>query len=208
MTKMAGVSVTYGKIVLSKSGQTVSSFRLKAPFQKDSAAQVGTVDLRSKESMAATRYRDIGGGFTRQRVELPANSLILLQISRTKNGTSYADAAIILRLREGADVLSISAKLPVGPESVLGDALQIFAGSADICDMGELQLLGIRIPKYYADRYMAQEEIDELFEISVVRPGLIAKPTLHAVATSEGVVIKAVGEEATRRIRLRRPNDN
>lgn len=202
------VTLAFGKINLSKSSQTVAALRLKAPFLRDTASQTGKADLSSRQFIQATRYRDIGGGFSRQIVEHPAYTLILLQSSRTKNGQLFAEGSLILRLREGADMLSISAILPTGPESVLGDRIQVFVGEADICLPEELTLLGVAIPKYYVDRYMNQEEIDELFDVSVVRQGLINKPRLVGVATSEGMVVRAVGEEAPRRIRLRRPHND
>lgn len=207
MNQMSGVSLCYGKINLSNQSQTVATLRLKPPFEKSmSATTAGRVNLQSKEYHQATRYRDIGGGFTRQRVDHEQGTLILLQVSRTRQGVPTADAAIVLRLREGADLLSIAARLPVGPESVLGESIQVFVGTADICNAADLKLLGVKIPSYYRDRYMAQEEIDDLLDVSVVRAGTIAKPTLQAVATSEGVVIAAMSVEAPRRLRLRRGN--
>ena len=207
MSQVAGVSLCYGKINLSNQGQTVAVLRLKAPFDKSmSATTSGKVNLQSKEYHQATRYRDIGGGFTRQRVEHAQGTLILLQVSRTRNAVPTADAAIVLRLREGADLLSIAVRLPVGPESVLGESIQVFVGSADIMSPADLKLMGIKVPNYFRDRYMVQEEIDDLIEVSVVRAGTISKPTLQAVATSEGVVIAAVGVEEPRRLRLRRGN--
>lgn len=208
MSQMSGVSLCYGKINLAAQGQTVAVLRLKAPFDKAmSATTSGKINIQSKEYAQATRNRDIGGGFTRQRVDHEQGTLIMLQVSRTKKGVPHADGAMVLRLRVGADLLSISARLPVGQESILGEQIQIFAGAADICSQEELALLGVKIPKWYADRYLDPDEVAQLFEVSVVRAGDTARPTLHAVATSEGVVIRAVGEEAPRRMRMRRTYD-
>jgi len=205
MSQMSGVSLCYGKVNLPDQGQTVAVLRLKAPFDKAmSATLCGKAFLNTKEYCAATRNRDIGGGFTRQRVEHEQGTLILLQVSRTRRGVPHADGAMVLRLRNGADLLSISARLPMGGGSILGEQIQIFAGAADICAPEELALLGVKIPKWYAERYLDPQEVAQLFDVSVVRAGEIARPTLHAVATSEGVVIKAVGEEAPRRMRMRR----
>jgi hypothetical protein len=198
------VSMTYGKVVLKNSSATLAVLRVTAPFKRESAAMVGRSEQSSKEYFQSTAYRDIGGGFTRQRVGHPEGTLIVLQSSETKRGVLHAEAAIFLRLRAGADLLSINVKLPVGPESRLGDTLQSFVGAADILTYDEVRLLGINVPRHYRDRYGNEDEIDELFEVSVVRKGNISKPQLVAVATSEGTVIKAVGTEAVRRVKIRR----
>lgn len=206
MSDTQWVSLAYGKINLAKQGQTVASLRLQPPFKRDAATQTGRIDLNSKQYNQATRFNDSGGGFTRQRVEHPVGTLILLQITRTKDGRAFSEGAIILRMRPGADMLSISAKLPRSHESILGDSIQIFAGEADLINANEAQVMGIVVPRFYAQQYLDEREVAELFDIDVVRKGQITKPTLQAVATSEGIVVRAVSEEAPRRIRLRRNN--
>lgn len=198
------VSLTYGTVNLKTASATLASLRVTAPFKKESAANTGRSEQASKEYFQSTQHREIGGGFTRQRVMHPEGTLLVLQASQTKRGVMYAEAAIFLRLRAGADLLNINVKLPVSQESRLGDTLQAFVGEADILTYEEIRLLGINVPKHYIDRYGNEDELDEMFETSVVRKGNISKPQLVAVATSEGTVIRAVGTEAVRRVKIRR----
>ena len=198
------VSLTYGKINLKNSSLTLASLRITAPFKRESAANTGRAEQHSKDFIQSTRFRDIGGGFTRQRVIHPSGTLLSVQATKTKNGVLNAEAVILLRLRTGADMLSINIKLPTSPDSLLGDTLQAFVGEADIISWDELRILGIDCPKSYQNRYGNEDEIDELLEINVVRKGNISKPQLVAVATSEGTVVRAVGTEAVRRVKIRR----
>jgi hypothetical protein len=198
------VTLAYGKVNYKNSGMTAAALRVVAPFKRESASNTGQLDHGSREHIQATRYKDIGGGFTRQRVGHPEGTLIVLQATETRRGTLYSEACIFIRLREGADMMSISACLPPSNESIIGNRVQIFVGEGDILTPAEVRLLGIDVPRQYIQRYCNEEEVGELFEVSVVRAGNISKPQLVAVATSEGTVVKAVGQEATRRINLRR----
>ena len=180
---MRWVSVCYGKIVLKNSGQTVASLRVTAPFKKESAAQTGRAEQSSREFMQATRYKDVGGGFTRQRVMHPEGTVIVLQATRTRNGMSFAEAAIFLRLRNDADHLMITSILPTGPESILGDRIQVFQGAADILTPDEVCILGLHMPSLYRKRYFNADELAELFEVAVVRKGSVSKPQLVALST-------------------------
>lgn len=198
------VSLTYGAINLKSASLTLASLRVVAPFKRESAANTGRAEQHSREYIQATRYKDIGKGFTRQRVIHPSGTLLCVQATKTKNGMLNAEAAIFLRLRAGADLLSINVKLPTGSEGLLGDTLQAFVGEADILSYDELRILGIDCPRSYQNRYGNEDEIDDLLEISVVRKGNISKPQLVAVSTSEGTVVRAVGTEAARRVKIRR----
>lgn len=201
---MRWVSVCYGKIVLKNAGQSVAALRITAPFKKESATQTGRAEMSSREFMQATRYRDVGGGFTRQRVMHPEGTVIALQATRTRGGVNFAEGAIFLRLRSDADHLLITSILPHGQESILGDRIQIFQGAADILTPEEVSILGLHMPTMYRKRYFNQDELDELFDISVVRKGNVTKPQLVALTTSEGPVVRVIGQEAGRRIKIRK----
>lgn len=201
---MRWVSVCYGKINLKNSGQTVASLRITPPFKKESAAQTGRLEHSSKEFMQATQYKDVGGGFTRQRVMHPEGTVIALQATRTRNGMTFAEGAIFLRLRNDADHLMITSILPIGPEGRLGDRIQVFQGAADVLTADEICILGLHMPSHYRKRYFNQDELDELFCVEVVRKGAVSKPQLVALSTSEGPVVRIIGQEEGRRIKIRK----
>lgn len=204
-TNMRWASVSFGKANFSSASHTVAVLAVSAPFKRETVLNAGRAEHSSKEYFQSSRFRDQGGGFTRQRVSLPEGTLVALQATRTTRGLVTAEATIFLRIREGADQLIINSLVPAAPESFLGDAIQSFSGAADILTADELSVLGIRVPGGYARRYCEPEEIRELFEVQVVRKGNMSKPQLVAMATSEGVVVRAVGSEGQRRIKIRRP---
>jgi hypothetical protein len=60
------------------------------------------------------------------------------------------------------------------------------------------------VPRSYISNYMAKDETDELFEIQTIRAESQPAPNLVRIATSEGVVLKAMAAEPVRRVRIRR----
>lgn len=204
MSNLRRFTTTYGKVNLSNKSGSLGVFKVCDGFRRESAVTSGRVEHSSKSHIQATRHSDIGGGFTRQRVEHEEGTVLVCQATFTKNGRVHAEGAIFLRLRGGADMIQINYLPPRGPESIISESIQAFLGEADILSWEEIRLLGIDVPRQYKQRYGEREEIDELFHVEVIRPGTIGKPTLVAVATSEGTVIKAVGTEAPRRVRFRR----
>jgi hypothetical protein len=197
------VKVTFGKITLSHSGGTIATMKVTPPFAKTSAATSGKAGLGGKSYSKATRH-DIGGGFSTVDVIHPDGTVILVQAARTLNGLGYANAGIFLRLRETAAMIVIKAKLPHGPESILGDQIIAFSGCADVMTPEQLKSLDVEVPRSYISNYMAKDETDELFEIQTIRAESQPAPNLVRIATSEGVVLKAMAAEPVRRVRIRR----
>ncbi len=203
MTDM-NVKLTAGKINLSRSSQTLTSFKVTEPFSKVFASSSGKTGPGKKSYAKSTAHPELGGGFTTADVLHPEGTIVLLQAMRTRNGAGYASAGLFLRLRSHAAMLAIKSVLPTGPESLLGDQILAFSGCADLISVEELRTLGIEVPRSYVNNYMEQEEVDELFSIQVIRAESQPAPSMVRIATSKGVVTKAVASEPVRRIRVRR----
>jgi hypothetical protein len=100
-------------------------------------------------------------------------------------------------------LITVRAKLPHAPESLLGDSLQAFTGNADQLTYAELRVLGLEVTRGYAKTYMDETEVAERFVFKEISPGTVQRPQLVAVATDHGVEVVATAPEASRRIRIR-----
>jgi len=198
-------TITYGKVNLATASASVAAFRVQAPFKRESAINTGTRSPGHGQYTAATSFQKIGGGFATERVRHDVGTILLYQMSRTRNKVRMSDGALFLRLRPGAAFLAINAKLPVGPESLIGDEFMIFQGNADILTVEELRTSGIEVARNYERTYMSDEEIAENFEVHVVTPESTPRPALQRVVAQGKVIIKEVAQEPIRRVgRLRR----
>lgn len=197
------VKLCYGKINLVNSGGTLGAFQLKPPFVRAMATQSGALMGKPIYSNAS-RFPDIGGGFTTKNISHPPGTVIMIQASRTRRAHRMADGIIFLRLRAQAAVLVVKMKLPTGPDSILGEYQIAFTGRADVLSVEELASMDILVPNNIQHLYLNMEEIDELFEIEEIGAEITPAPTLVRIATSQGVQLRAVADEPVRRLRLRR----
>jgi len=198
-------TIAYGKINLSNASLSVASFRVQGPFKRESAVNTGKRRPGFDQYVHATAHPQIGGGFSTNRVQHEPGTILLFQISRTRNRVRISDGAIFLRLREGAAFLAVSAKLPTGRESLLGDQYIIFQGNADLLSVEELKTSGLEIARQYERNFMSREEIEENFQINIVSPESTPRPSLQRVVSDGKVVVREMAQEPVRRIgRLRR----
>lgn len=200
----SAIRVAFGKVNLSQASFTLASFRVTPPFDRDSAANTGRVDVKATQYSEATLHPSVGGGFTSKVVSHDEGTVILLQSSRTRNRVRVADGAIFLRLRSTAPKIMVRSILPTGPESILGDRFIAFIGNADVLTLEELKALGYEIPNKWANGFMQDDEIAELFMTEVLAKETAARPTFVRIATSTGVEVRAIQPERARRLRIRR----
>lgn len=198
------VRVSYGKINLSAAHYSLATLRVQAPFQRESAANTGRVDVKATQFADATLHPQVGGGFTTKTVAHDEGTIIMIQASRTRSRVRVADGCIFIRLRAGAPKLMVRSILPTSGESILGDRHIAFVGSGDVLTLEELKAIGIEVPRSWASGYMQQDEIDELFLMEELNRGSESRPTFVRIATSKGVEVRAIQPEPVRRMRLRR----
>lgn len=198
------VKLTYGKINLSSQSQRLSVWRVKPPFNVESATTTGRkLNTYSSRSQSATSSPD-GGGFTTMTVEHDIGTVIKLQASRTRNSRAAADGWLFLRLRASAPRLQVLLSLVHGRESLLGENLIIFEGNADVLTEEELDVLGFHVPGRKRATYMNPDEVAELFQVTELTAGTASRPVYSRIATAAGVTVAAVAAEPVRRIRMRR----
>lgn len=195
-------TVGYGKVNLSSQLATFSSMKITPPFQRVSAATSG----RAAGQRSTTQVGDWEGNgvLISAPVSHPSGTVVLLQSKWMRRGIPVRDGAIFMRLRPGAAVHNIIATLPVGHESRCGDSFIMFSGPADIMTLDELRLVNLDIPRGYADRFGAEEELAECFRIVRISPETIPRPAISAVATPTGIEMRELAQEPKRRLIVRR----
>ena len=196
------VSVGYGKANLSNTLATYASMAVSAPFVRVSAVTSG--QRVGKGNAARVGEHDMNGVVITQQVQHPNGTVILLTASWKRGGASIRDGALFVRLRHGAPTYNVVAKVPTGQDNICGDSFTLFSGSADIMNADELALLGIQVNRSYVSRFMDDEELEECFQIVQLARETVARPSLTAISTPDGVQYREVAQLPSRRLVLRR----
>ena len=197
------VDLGFGKANTSNTIASFAAMKAAEPFTRVTAVGSGKRIKGSDHSLPFGRL-DMNGSLVNMKVEHENGTILLMQVSWKRNGTPIRDAALFIRLRHGAPLYAVHAKLPLGRENQVGESFQMFQGCGDILNAAELQVAGLVIPRNYASNFMIVEELKECFVIRKLRDETQAKPTLTAIATSEGVKLREIPSEAPRRLRVRR----
>lgn len=199
------VQVGYGKVNFSKASCTVMALSLEPPFE---TKLVSKVYKRSGFTQQQVGVTDIEGTLYTERVSIPENKLIIIQMSRNAYGRRFADGAVILRVRNNAALISVSAKLPHDSQrSRLQDHnFHAFMGRADILSATEAtNLYGIVFRNNWINQYMDLEEISECFDIAELSPEIEAAPVVEVITTTQGNKVAITTPSRQRRIKLRKP---
>lgn len=200
---MPHIKVGYGKANLSASVTSLASQRVTAPWIRQPAATSGRRTYGTMIQSNVGPHGDINGILYGETVDHDDGTIIMLTSSKARRGSPIADGAILLRLRSGAARLAVSALLPVAQDNYYGQRYLMFEGNADILSLDEAEVLGVRVPRGYAERFFDMVQVCELFDLIELSPATAARPALAAISTASGVVIKEVAAEPTRRIRIR-----
>lgn len=203
MSRTQVITIGFGKANFSNVVATVAALKVETPFNRVSAMTSGVAVSGSKTWIPAGLH-EMNAGFTRLRTEHENGRIILLQAAWNRGGSPLREGAIFIRLRHGAPLYEISARVPTSQGNVCGDIVQVFEGTGDILSPDEMKVAGIEIPRFYAQRYLSEEEIMECFRISLIRGETVARPSLQSVVTSAGIEVREVANLPQRRIRIRR----
>ena len=199
------VRLGFGKVNLKTQLATIASLRLRPRFIKDSAITSGKRDPKTLIYNPVSAHPEINGSMQSDMVTHPNGTILLIQSQWRRGGSPIRDGAILLRLRQEAALINVVAKLPHGPDSILGDTYSVFQGNADILSPDEaMSLHRIALPGRYIDQFFDPEQIDECYEITELVPERVSKPVVTMVATSQGVVTTEVAAAPSRRMRFRK----
>ena len=197
------IDLGYGKANLSDLLATYASLKVTAPFTRITAINSGKQMPGSSMSTPVGRF-DLNGALLNAKVEHPNGTIILVQTSWKRNGVGIRDAALFFRLREGAPLYDVRARVPIGRENICGESFMIFNGYADLLTPAELKLHSIEPHRNWATSFLNPEEIGECFIVTQQRAETIPRPTLQAIATAEGVQMREIPQTPNRRLNLRR----
>lgn len=203
MSKSQAITVGFGKANFSSVLMSIAALKVEAPWQRVSAWTSGVSVSGSKVWIPAGEH-EMNGGFTRVRTEHENGRIIFLQSSWVRGGSPIRDGAIAIRLRHGAPLYDIFARVPTAAQNRCGDVVQAFQGMGDILTPEELRVAGLDVPRYVSSKFFDPEEIDECFRITRISGESIPRPTLQSVATPEGIQVREVANVPQRRIRIRR----
>jgi hypothetical protein len=200
---MAAVMATfgYGKANLKETLATYASMKVSPPFERISAVNSG--QKCSSPNTTPVGLHQSAGALITCRVSHESGTVILLQSRWTRNVVPFREGSLFLRLRTGAPVWQISAKLPTGHGNICGDRFAIFTGEADLVNRNELKLLGLEVSKSYTQKFMNAEELEECYYITQLAPETVAQPSLTAIATPTGLELREIAAMPKRRLIIR-----
>jgi len=192
----------YGKANLSDTLVTYANMKVVAPFSRTSAVTSGR--RHGQNSSSPVGRFDMTGALITARSEHENGTIILLQASWKRMRAPVADGALFFRLRAGAPLYRVDAKVPTGRENMYGDRFTIFSAYADIMNPDDLQQAGIVLPAQYENKFMSDEEIQECFYLMQLAPESAPRPAPVAILGAAGVVYREMAQVPARRIRIRR----
>lgn len=196
------IQVGFGKCNFPVTLTTLTCFRVKAPFIRDSAASSGRSIRGAYREYLAGAVPDFGVLYSKG-VEHNQGEVILLQSGWKRRGASIRDAAVFLRLRDGAAKWRIEAKLPTEVQNQYGGQFSVFDGFADVMSLDDLSAAGFEVPRHYREKFMSEEEVDECFLLSQMLPERLARPGLMVVRDGGKEKVVEVASAPARRIVFR-----
>ena len=131
-------------------------------------------------------------------------TLLLVKTTITKSGRPWADAAMVLMTSSMAPLITLDA-MPVPYRKATLSTIPAFKGKAYILDKEGMKLAGVKFSDSFIDRYMQDDEIEEVYKVTVHKKG---KAELSAIKVpgdnQDKVVIAPVSSQPARKLRIRK----
>jgi len=165
--------------------------------------QMSSVKGTSTQTPAALDGFADHGKWYGTRYEAKEGAILMLQASTTYHGAPYNNGCMLLALRENAPLLKVDVITPPNNNATY-QRVPAFSGKADSITVEESKDYGIVMPKNFINNYFDEEELEELFDVSILTEGT-RRPEMMSVRNEKGRVRKvAVVKEGGRRVRIRR----
>lgn len=193
------VTLAYGKFNFAEYAGSVGVLLVTAPFVRTSAVNAGVQRGAKMKSMPGTI--DIHGAYFSQQVELPAGSVIALQVARTYRGASHLDGTLFVKLRPEAAHIRISKHIPPVQQRRM-DSQVLFDGNADFMTVEDLAAEGIIVSPQYQQRFLSLEDIERCFSIVEVYPERAPQAQMRTIHTQEGDREVRIAAAPMRRLRI------
>lgn len=208
------VSLGFGKCNLKISMATIAALRVKPPFVRESAVTSGVRRAGTMTGLPVSNHPEINGVMHRDYATHPNGTILMFQSSWKRGGAGLRDGCILLQLRANAALLNVTALLPHGNDSHIGDTFSVFQGNADILSVEEAAVHRIVIPPRFVDQFFSPDEVNECFTIEEIRTEVTPMPAMALVATRaiDGTVhvvtqeiVPGKNTAPDRRMRFRKP---
>lgn len=132
-------------------------------------------------------------------------TLMILQLSTSMNGRPHKEASVLLRLRENAPLIQVSARTVTAQGNLL-PTVNVFQGRADIMTPREFNLLGGKLTLQYIEKFCDTPDLEDVFRIRKLSEGFSDKPKLKRVRVRGEEKVVTESGRRKRKIRLRRRN--
>lgn len=130
-------------------------------------------------------------------------AIVLVQLSTSKHGSPWCDAAVALRLREDADFVQVTAHTIVANGN-LTPHINVFQGRADVLTPREANQFGACLDLNYIEAFFKQDEVEEAFSVRTLYAGTAEKPTIKKRKIRGETKMVVESNRKRRRIKLRR----
>lgn len=201
---LQSISIGYGKETFATSSVTLAGFVVESPFIRTLASKK-LQKVGSSIRIPVSNHPDIDGWLYQDTVMAPEGTICMVQMQYKYRGSGLRDGAIIIRTRTQGSGLMINALLPHDPRSILSSSSHcVFSGYGDILNTDEIALAGIEVPKNFKNAFMNPEEVEECYDVQVLREPICAAPTIEEAITPTGEKVHLRIERAPRRMRIRR----
>lgn len=151
---------------------------------------------------------NVGGGsngvWNFASFEHQEGTMLLVQLSTTKHGSPWCDAARVIRLRSEAPLIQIRGKTIIAHGNAL-PSVNCFHGRGDILTPREANQFGAGLTLNFIEKFLVnQDEIDEAFDEHLLLDGLSNKPKVvrKKIAGKEHVIVE--DNRKRRKIKLRK----
>jgi hypothetical protein len=195
------IALGYGRINFSGMAASYAALKVVPPFMRSSAATSG--QARGSRRWTPAGEHTFNEGITNVSVEHPNGTVVLLQVQWKSGGIPLRDGALFLRLRHGAALYSVTAKVPRNRENIMGDSCQMFSGYADILGADDFQALNLKVPDSFLHKFMSEEELAECFDITMMSRETVPRPGLALISTPTGTEMREIAQEPVRRFVFR-----
>lgn len=198
---MMNVRLGYGTANFSNTAARYANYKVSAPFHRTSSLTSGR---QTGNKVSANPGRHSHSGYlVQENVEHPVGTILLLQVSWFRSGAPIRDGALFLKLRDGAPVYNINARVPTDYGNTFGDMFQMFSGMGDVLSVEDLARENIELNASYEKKFMSEDEQEECFSIVQISPGRLPRPALVEIESPTGTVLAEMSDTPVRRLRLR-----
>jgi hypothetical protein len=139
------------------------------------------------------------GQWYSQRLEIPDDEILGVQLQASYHAKPYASCMLLLQTRSTGPYIKVKTKLTADSNAGY-EWLDAFEGRADVISLKEALKQNVNIPPGIRKIYFDPEEIAEEFRVETILPETVLRPKLTTVVSSSGEKKAVRVAEGPRRI--------